>query len=438
MMQYVPIPQSRPRYIADTLDVKTVARHLVHYAYAEMRLVEAQAGWIASIPLAELKIELGYQLYEDACHVDAMVRRLPEVGEFRKRFEPASPAFEAFCNELTNTEDLLERLAGVYRVLRPHLVTVYRGHIAQSDSVADFPTMRLLERAIADHEHAIAWGEQVIRQLAATPAEMKRAEDWRDHLRALLNLASGVTGDMPHDPAFPSVVPRDAGPGKRFRMDAPKRDSRFRVETYERHEGRAATDVWDKDTLVKYMFMMVEGELEAVESCGRTLYDFPDVPWELRFMLAQQLWDEARHAELSLQRFFELGGRLDMLPVRDSFPLYFGPVHNQDIGRRLAHLNQVVEGWVTDDFAMMVDICRGLGDERTAHLFEYLITDEWLHIKIGADWIPRLTAHDPSYRAAVVDYRLQTERELHGTLDAAAEEVRRKRTDGSMFARVLG
>src|SRR4051794_34664171 len=71
-MTYIPIKQSTPRHIASFFDVKTIARLLGNYNYAEMRLMEAQAGWIASVPIAELKIELGYQLYEDAAHVDAM------------------------------------------------------------------------------------------------------------------------------------------------------------------------------------------------------------------------------------------------------------------------------------------------------------------------------------------------------------------------------
>jgi Protein of unknown function (DUF455) len=437
-MAVIDIKPSSPRRIADYFDVKTIARLLGSYSYAEQRLMEAQAGWIASIPICELKIELGYQLYDDACHVDAMRRRLPEVGRFGEMTMPANEQFAVFCNELTNTEDMVERLIGLYWVLRPHLAETYRAQIARDDNVSNFPTVRLLERAAADHEKYAAWGDQVLRDLSTTPTDRVRAEAWRDQLLALLSAAGGVTGESPRDPVLTHVAPRNAGPGKRFCKDKPARDSRFRVESYIRHEGRAATDVWDRDTLLKYMFMMVEGEIEATENCGRTLFDFPDAPWELRFLIAQQLWDEARHSELSLQRFFEMGGMLDMLPVRDSFPLYLAPMQHEDLGRRLVHLNQVIEGWVMDDFAMIVDICRGLGDERTARLFEYLIADEWLHIKIGADWIPKLTAADPAYRAAVVKYRTDTERELYSGLTTAAKEVADKRATGTLFAAVVG
>ncbi len=428
-MRDVIITPRTPRRIADTLNYQEVARRLRHYAYAELRLMEAQAGWLVSIPQPELKIELSYQLFEDAGHVDAMRNRLPEVGAFDKQVLPPNVQFIRFCNELTNAEDTIERLVGLFWVLRPHLAASYHAQIEDDDSVGNNPTVRLLERAAADHETFSAWGDALLRQLIETPDEMDRALAWRNHLLELLTDAGCAGGILPPGTVQPTPITRDDSSGKRFRRENPVRDSRFRVSSYERHEGRAATDIWDQDTLLKYMFMNVEGEIEATECCGRTLYDFPDAPWELRFLVARQLWDEARHAEASLQRFFEMGGKLDMLPVRDTFPLYWGPSKNDDLGRRLVHLNQVIEGWVTDDFAMVVDICRGLGDERSAHLFEYLIADEWLHIKIGADWIPKITANDPAYRAAVMAYREQTEREHFGGLQQAAQEVAQLRGD---------
>lgn len=417
----IAIPSSTHRRIGGAYDVKTVAKRLSHYAYAETRLMEAQAGWLASIPPAELKIELAYQLYDDAEHVDAIRKRLPELGDFCAHVESPDEAFTLFCNELTNTEDLVERMVGVFWVLRPHLCMAYMRHISASDSVADHPTVRLLERALHDHQRLVSWGASLTEQLADDDPE--HALRWRDHLAALLSQSVGLTGETQPAVNRKTEPLRNAGPGLRFRIDPPKRDQRFHIAPYVRKEGRAATDVWDQASLLKYMFMNVEGEIEATEACGRTLFDFPDAPWELRFLIARQLWDEARHAELSLQRFLEMGGELNMLPVRDTFPLYFGPVHNEDFALRLVHLNQVIEGWVTDDFAMMIEICRGLGDERSARLFEQLIADEWLHIKIGSDWIPRLTAHDPAYRSSVLNYRLRTEQELYHSLDAAAAET---------------
>jgi bacterioferritin (cytochrome b1) len=418
------IPPFTLRRIGAAMSVKTVARRLRCFAYAETRLLEAQAGWLASIPQPELKIELSYQLFEDACHIDAMRDRLPELGVFDDELFPANAAFVRFCNEVTNTDDLIERMVGIYWVLRPALAAAYEKHIALSDTVADQPTVRLLRRALSDHTEFCRWGDDLIWLLAERRSDLERAAAWREHLLTLLDAAGGIAGEAE---AVGEMSTRHAHEPVRFRKDPPRRDSRFRIEPYTRQEGRAATDVWDHESFLKYMFMMVEGELEVMEACGQTLFDFPDADWQLRFLLARQLWDEARHAELSLQRFIELGGRLDMLPVRDTFPLYFGPIRHDDLTLRLVHVNQVVEGWVTDDFAMIVDMCRQMQDERSAALFEQLIADEWLHLKIGADWIPRLTAGDTARRTEAIAYRMETEAALYAELKAAARQTARRR-----------
>ena len=430
-MRQIVVKQSttRRRQIGGTLTVQAVAQRLRHFAYLEMRLMEIHAGWVPYIPLAELKVEWGYHIYANACHVDALRTRLPEVGAFDQHMTPANERIVLFLNELGNVTDLFEQLSGLYRVLLPQIIAAYRAYLLQADTVSDHPTVQIIERALADHERVLAWGQALLLDWAE-PHELDRAHAWETHLLQVLQWAGCIVGETP----FGTVVPhlRDSSDGRRFRMDPPVRDARFRIEPYVRTEGRAATDVWDTDSLITYLFMNVEGEIEATEACCRTLFDFPDIPWELRFQIARQMWDEARHAELSLQRYAELGGTLDRRAVRDTFPLYFNPVQNTDICFRLAHLNQVIEGWVTDDFAMMADIARGLNDERSARLFEYLIADEWAHIKIGSDWIPRLTEHDPAYRQRVIEYRSAAEQSLFSDLDQIAAEVADRRKRGEL------
>src|SRR5260370_8675263 len=40
------------------------------------------------------------------------------------------------------------------------------------------------------------------------------------------------------------------------------------------------------------------GEMQAMEAAGRTLFDFPDAPWEFQLDMARQVWDESRHLEI--------------------------------------------------------------------------------------------------------------------------------------------
>src|SRR5690606_4924339 len=136
------------------------------YTYAETRLMEAQASWLPYIPQIELKIELSYQLYDDALHIQAMRNRLPEIGWFQKDIPAPNAKLERFFNELTNTPHVIEQLVGVYRVGRPALAVCYRQHLAQEDTVANRPTVQFLEAALRDHESYAVWGQQIIMGLA--------------------------------------------------------------------------------------------------------------------------------------------------------------------------------------------------------------------------------------------------------------------------------
>jgi hypothetical protein len=43
------------------------------------------------------------------------------------------------------------------------------------------------------------------------------------------------------------------------------------------------------------------GEMQAMEAGGRTLFDFPDAPWEFQLDMARQVWDKSRHSEIFMR-----------------------------------------------------------------------------------------------------------------------------------------
>ena len=65
--------------------------------------------------------------------------------------------------------ETIERLTGVYRVLKPHLVAVYTAHPGGSIPVYEPPTRRILDRCLADERRHIADGGRP-RPLARTRA----------------------------------------------------------------------------------------------------------------------------------------------------------------------------------------------------------------------------------------------------------------------------
>jgi hypothetical protein len=60
------------------------------------------------------------------------------------------------------------------------------------------------------------------------------------------------------------------------------------------------------------------GEFQAMEAAGRTLYDFPDAPWEFQLDMARQVWDESRHAEIYIKLLEYVGSYYGEFPERRS------------------------------------------------------------------------------------------------------------------------
>ncbi|HEX2501905.1 MAG TPA: hypothetical protein VHO73_10635, partial [Methylomirabilota bacterium] len=113
--------------------------------------------------------------------------------------EPSGPEFVRFMDALEAREawgETIERLTGVFRVLKPHLVAVYTAHLARVNPVYEPPTQRILERCLADERRHVADGEAVLAALARTAGEHDRAAAWERDLRDRLDASHGVTGSV--------------------------------------------------------------------------------------------------------------------------------------------------------------------------------------------------------------------------------------------------
>jgi hypothetical protein len=202
--------------LAGTFSVEASARRIRHYRYAEERLMRALGGWVALTPELPAKIMFARHVWDCAQHADLWGRRLPELRAPAQQSEPSGEAFIAFMNRLESPVEprqTLERLVGVYRVLKPHLVATYERHLAAANPVYEPPTRRILERCLEEERRHVAAGRRLLdRMLGGEPAR-RRSDECELALTALLAAASGVTGDTPLPPlaaALPSTV--DPGP----------------------------------------------------------------------------------------------------------------------------------------------------------------------------------------------------------------------------------
>jgi hypothetical protein len=178
--------------------VEHSARLVRNYRYATERMMRVMGGWLALTPEISAKLLMGRHVWDTAQHADLLGRRLPELRARAQESEPANERFVAFMDALESPETpdrTVERLVGVYRVLKPHLLADYERHLASANAVYEPPTRRILARCAEDERRHIAGGERVLAHLVATPEARARAEAWQRRLDALLAAAGGVTGE---------------------------------------------------------------------------------------------------------------------------------------------------------------------------------------------------------------------------------------------------
>jgi hypothetical protein len=183
-------------------DVEATARRVRNFRYAEEWTMMLLGGWVATVPEVPVKTGLGKIIWEGAQAADELGRRLPELRCGRKAVEAseaANPGFAQFVQALAEPErpDLtIEKLVGVFDVLKPHLVEVYETTMRETDQIADAPTIEILETIARKTRRHIAWGQEVLGRLCDTDALRERRRKRAEELRTKLRACGGVTGTL--------------------------------------------------------------------------------------------------------------------------------------------------------------------------------------------------------------------------------------------------
>jgi len=198
--------------LAGHLSVDESAKRIRRYRYVEERMMRIMGGWIALTPELSAKLLLGRHVWDCAQHADLWGRRLPELRAPAQVSEPPNPAFVRFVDVLESPDEpqqSVERLVGIYRVLKPHLLAAYETHLTQSNPVYEPPTRRILQRCLDEERRHIAAGRGVLTHLVRAGMDTERAHRWQAQLESLLIESGGVTGagaeklgsrEVPDDP----------------------------------------------------------------------------------------------------------------------------------------------------------------------------------------------------------------------------------------------
>ena len=150
------------------------------------------------------------------------------------------------------------------------------------------------------------------------------------------------------------------------------------------------------------------GEIQALEGAGRTCWDFEvgkgadEVPFELKLDMARQCWDEARHCEISVKLSDWMGTELG--EFAESAFLYEAAC-NPDPILRLTGVNRALEGLAIDVFNTMREFGQAAGDPVLEFCEDWMLADEVTHVKMGSDWLRRVTENDPDRRSRALEFQ---------------------------------
>jgi uncharacterized ferritin-like protein (DUF455 family) len=180
-------------------------------------------------------------------------------------------------------------------------------------------------------------------------------------------------------------------------MRAQKRRNGFSPESYEAPDNARA--------LMHGIFV---GEIQALEGAGRTCWDFDtgpgreQTPFELKLDMARQCWDEARHVEISCKLSEHMGSEIGEFSEQT---LLYEAACNTDPVLRLTGVNRALEGLAIDVFNTMRTFGQATADPVLEFCEDWMLADEVTHVKMGSDWLRRLTAKDPERQKAALDFQ---------------------------------
>ena len=161
-------------------------------------------------------------------------------------------------------------------------------------------------------------------------------------------------------------------------------------------------DLSSPESMRERVHGILVGELQAMEGAGRTVFDFPDAPWDFAMDMARQVWDESRHLEIYLRLLEHLGGYPGEFPETT---ILWRCACAEDAAARVAGVNRGLEGLACDVFNQLVHIARKMGDPVLERAVDYVLADEITHVRMGSKWLTKLTEGDPERRRRAVEFQ---------------------------------
>jgi hypothetical protein len=269
-----------------------------------------QAVHLVTTPEWDIKGLLGRLQYEDALHADQLRSRLPELRVSKKKaFAAPETTLQVVFDEAMHAANTVELLASLVLVFKPALLQAYRDYLAATNSLADYPTVRLLKIIIAEEMETLPLLEAAYRDVVDTPEKEAEAQRWANSLHTMLTAAGGIdgTGEVdstqlrPVRAVTPFVIPR--------RMS---RDNTFRqIWDFVHVENERAAERFAQ------MLATRLSEITAAEGLAFVLCEVEGQPWPFYLDISRHLWDEVRHTFFGEAATEQIFGDRAAMPIRN-------------------------------------------------------------------------------------------------------------------------
>ena len=386
---------------------------LTRFRDAEFHSMLGQMAWLAQIPEWEIKKQTGRFLNDDAVHADQLRARLRELRRPPRRQLRSGPDFTSFLWLLEQAPDHVSFLAGIYRVLKPKLVSAYHHHMQRTDPISDEPTVKLLERLIVDLEKQIRYMEGAIQLLTSESSVAYGVSGWVETLEDAFNRSGGLimdadidvleaddeTATLSSEAPYWTPVTLAARDPKRFRRCSHAEGIKYVV-------GMKAAE-----NMMWQWHQQSDNEMMAGELGAASARENLDMPWQFFMDLARLTWDEVRHTEIFEKRLEALGGYIGMYPV---LPGNYAYRMSLDYPMRATDLHLM--GEARGQLALLArrETHGIFGDDLSSKMFDYIHADEDGHVRLGKVWVTEYLLDNVPGKAKRLLEEVYHSREVHG------------------------
>jgi len=290
------------------LSIDACVARLKRYHHAFVRLHEILNARITAEPIYELKCGFAHHAYLCSEHVLALRNRVGEMREPPLGLEVVPDANLAlFFDEVLAAPTTEELLVGLYEKAMPALDAALERHIADTNPLADAPSVRVCRFARIELADMIAFGTRSIACLVDDAARAAMGP-WLGTLDDALAAAGGIDGTGTAEGRARTVA-RVHSIRPYVYDPVPRRDERFQDLYNQGVNAEAFLYNPSFSPRPKTLMMLFKRlrEIDVPEMMASIIHETKGKPWGYYRDMTRQLWDEARHAMMGVVGFSALG-----------------------------------------------------------------------------------------------------------------------------------